>query len=68
MSCLLMGPNAKLHSCLLHHEHVRLYLYLGAGMGGGGGRIRNTFHSLLFKTIFEADMTGPDRTDGFLCQ
>ena len=33
-----------------------------------GGRIRNTFHLLLFITIFEADMTSPDRTDGFLCQ
>ena len=54
------GSKPELHSSLLHCEHVRMYLLLeGRGKGGGGGRIRNTFHSLLFKTIFEADMTEP---------
>jgi hypothetical protein len=40
----------------------------GRGGEGEGARIRNTFHLLLFKTIFEADMTEPVRADGFLYQ
>lgn len=69
MSCLLMGPNAKLRSSLLHHEHVVAGRAEGEEGGGmEGARIGKTFHLLLFKTIVEADKTEPVRTDGFLSQ